>query len=715
MKLFRFFKPEWKALLMVFLLLTVQAVSELALPGITSTLVNVGVQQDGIEDALAARLSNESMEKLFLLMDEADRAAVEKAYQSEGGVHRLRDGLTEAERALAREALTLPMAITLMTQALPAGILQTLTKDGVSREALLARIGPMLPSGIGSLEQAAERAAVQFVRAEYVRLGQDLGGIRNAYLWRQGIIMLGLTLLSGLTAFLTSFLSGRAGARVGKSLRRRVFARVLSFSKSDIDRFSTASLITRSTNDISQIQNTSVMVLRMLLYAPIMGLGGIWRVTQLRTGLGWIIAVTVALMISLVVVTASIVTPRFKILQKLVDRMNLVARENLTGVQVVRAFSREADENRRYEKANMDLTDVNRFINYAFSYVMPLMMLIINGVTLAILWFGAGRVDQGGMQVGDLIAFISYTMQIAFSFMMMALAGSVMLPRAEVAAGRVQEVLSTEPSITSPSEPRPLADTQGDGLRFNDVSFRYPDSQEEVLRGLSFRVNDGEVTAVIGATGSGKSSLLNLIPRFFDVTSGSITLDGVDIRQLDLHALRGQFGYVPQQATLFSGTIEENIRYADPDMPMERAEEAARIAQAEKFIAERTEGWQAPVAQGGDNLSGGQKQRLSIARAIAAGPRFLLFDDSFSALDYRTDLQVRQALKERLKGTGALIIAQRIATVMQADKILVLDDGRMAGQGTHRELMETCPEYQQIARSQLSDAELSGKGGERHV
>jgi ATP-binding cassette subfamily B multidrug efflux pump len=453
LKIFKFLRPEWKALLLVFLLLTAQAASELSLPGITSSLVNVGVQQDGIEDALAQRLSSESMGKLLALTDDAGRAAVGIAYEAQGAIFRLREGLTEAERAAAREALTLPMAITLMTQALPAGILQNLTKGGVSRETLIARIGPMLPQGIGSLEQAAQRAAVQFVRAEYGRLGVDLTGIRNAYLWRQGFIMLGLTLLTGLTALLTSFLSGRAGARVGKSLRRREFARVLSFSKADIDRFSTASLITRSTNDITQIQNTSVMILRMLLYAPIMGLGGIWRVSQLRTGLGWIVAVTVVLMISLVVITAGIVTPRFKILQKLVDRMNLVARENLTGVQVIRAFSREADETRRYEKANADLTDVNRFINYAFSYVMPLMMLVISVVTLAILWFGAGRIDQGGMQVGDMIAFISYTMQIAFSFMMMAVAGAVMLPRAEVAAGRVQEVLSTEPSSQAPESP----------------------------------------------------------------------------------------------------------------------------------------------------------------------------------------------------------------------------------------------------------------------
>ncbi|NLE20550.1 MAG: ABC transporter ATP-binding protein, partial [Clostridiales bacterium] len=546
-------------------------------------------------------------------------------------------------------------------------------------------------------------------------LGMDTDRVRNAFLWDQGLRMLGLTLLSGLAALLAAYFSSRSAARVGRSLRGRIYAKVLSFSRAEVDRFSTASLITRSTNDVSQVQNTGVMMMRMLFYAPLLAVGGIWRVVQANTGLGWIVAVTVVAMVLLVVFIARVVTPKFKVLQRLIDRMNLVSRENLTGVQVIRAFSREAQEAERFRGANRELTRVTLFINNAFSFVMPMMMLIVNVVVVLILWFGAGGIEQGRLQVGDMIAFISYTMQIAFSFMMMAMFSSVMLPRAEVAAQRVDEVLTTEPGIESPAQPQAPSAAEKGFLRFSDVSFRYPDSAEEVLHGLTFEMREGQTAAVIGATGSGKSTLLQLIPRFFDVTGGKITLDGVDLRDWDLSALRAQFGFVPQQAQLFSGTIQSNLKYADPDMDDARMERAARLAQAERFIAERGEGYGSPVAQGGGNLSGGQKQRLSIARAIAAAPRFLLFDDSFSALDYRTDLKVRQALKEELGGAGVIIVAQRIATVMQADRIIVLEDGRLAGQGTHRELMESCPAYQQIARSQLSDEELGLKGGDGHV
>ncbi len=710
-------RPEWKAMLLVFLLLIAQVFCELALPGYTSSLVNVGVQQGGIPSSLAEKLSRESLDTLALLMDEEGRAAVSAAYTGDGDVFVLRANLTAQQLEAAQKALRMPMAVLYGLGNMPGSelLLAGLRSGLMSRDAILSRIAETMPLDGGEAEQFLEQAAVQFVRAEYGRLGEDLEGIRNTYLWNRGLAMLGITLLAGIAAVLTSFFSSRAGARIGRSLRKQIYSRVLSFSRAEVDRFSTASLITRSTNDVNQIQTTSVMMLRMLLYAPIMAAGGIWHVTRASTGLGWIVAVTVGLMVVLVVVIASVVTPRFKTLQKLVDRMNLVARENLTGVQVVRAFSREANETARFGKANEDLTRVNRFINYAFSYVMPLMMLVINGVTLAILWFGAQGIQDGRMQVGDMIAFISYTLQIAFSFMMMAMAGAVMLPRAEVAAQRVSEVLQTKPSITSPEDPLPLPEESADGLRFEQVSFSYPNSQEEVLHDLNFVIAPGETAAVIGATGSGKSSLLSLIPRFYDVTQGRITISGTDIRELSLPGLRGLIGFVPQHAVLFSGSVENNIKYADETMPDERMEKAASLAQAERFVAERGEGYQSAVAQGGSNLSGGQKQRLSIARAIASNPRFLLFDDSFSALDYRTDLLVRQALKEKLAGTTVLIVAQRIATVMQADKILVLDEGRLAGQGTHEELMAACPAYQQIARSQLSEAELSGKGGAQHV
>jgi len=713
LKTFRFLKPEWKALLLVSLLLLIQVTAELTLPATTSDLVNIGVQQDGIPDALAPRLSRQGMDDLLLLMDEEGRAAVAAAYTLDNGLYRLKEGLGQEAREAAENALSLPMALLFGASTQPGGelILPGLRSGLLTRDALLERMNQQMPLKGETGAQFLRQAAAQYVKAEYQRLGEDLNQVRNKYLWGKGLMMLGLTLLSAAAALGTSFFAGRAGARVGRRLRAQVFSRVLSFSKGEIDRFSTASLITRSTNDINQIQTTSVMLLRMLLYAPIMAAGGIWRVTQVKTGLGWIVALTVALMVVLVVIIAGVVTPKFKLLQKLVDRMNLVARENLTGVQVVRAFSREGYETARYGVANENLTRVNRFINYAFSYVMPLMMLVINSVVLLVLWFGAMGIEAGRMQVGDMIAFISYTMQIAFAFMTMAMMGAIMLPRAEVASQRVNEVLNTEGSVKSPGHPVSLPQDSPGGLRFEGVSFRYPDSGEDVLTDLTFDIAPGQTAAVIGATGSGKSSLIQLIPRFFDVTAGRVLLDGVDIRGLALHDLRSRIGFVPQQSLLFSGSIADNIKFADEGMEDAAMERAARMAQADRFIAEREEGYDSPVSQGGTNLSGGQKQRVSIARAIAARPKLLLFDDSFSALDYRTDLQVRQALKEQLRGTTVIIVAQRIATVMQADTILVLDQGRLAGQGTHRELMASCPAYQQIARSQLSEAELAGKEG----
>ncbi len=711
-------RPEWKALLLVFLLLGVQAFSEMALPGYTSALVNVGVQQGGVPSPLAESLSRASLQGLLPLMEsDAERQAALDAYRPDGEAYRLKTGLDAAQRQAAEQALTLPMALSFTLESQPGGdtMLAGLRSGLVSRETLAEKMKDRIPLEGDAAEQFLRQAAVQYVRAEYGRLGVDADQVRNAFLWNQGLKMLGLTLLSGLAALLAAYFSSSSAARVGRSLRGRIYARVLSFSRAEVDRFSTASLITRSTNDVSQVQNMGVMMMRMLFYAPLLALGGIWRVVQANTGLGWIVAVTVGAMVLLVIFIARVVTPKFKVLQRLIDRMNLVSRENLTGVQVIRAFSREAYETERFREANRELSRVTLFINNAFSFIMPMMMLIVNVVALLILWFGAKGVDLGRLQVGDMIAFISYTLQIAFAFTMMAMFSAVMLPRAEVAAQRVDEVLETSPTIQSPANPQPPVAAERGYLRFMDVSFRYPDSAKEVLHGLTFEIREGQTAAVIGATGAGKSTLLQLIPRFFDVTSGKITLDGVDLRDWDLKALRAQFGFVPQQAQLFSGSIQSNLKYADPDMDDGQMEHAARLAQAERFIREREQGYQSPVAQGGGNLSGGQKQRLSIARAIAATPRFLLFDDSFSALDYRTDLLVRQALKDELGGAGVLIVAQRIATVMQADRIIVLEEGRLAGQGTHRELMENCPAYRQIARSQLSDRELGPEGGEDHV
>ena len=713
MKTFRFLKPEWKALVLVFLLLLSQVLAELTLPAITASLVNVGVQQDGIPDALASQLSAQSMQDLQLLMDAQDQAAVQAAYTQQDGLFILKEGLEKEQKEAAQQALALPMALMFGITSLEGGqaLLPALRSGLITRETLLSKIESQKPLQGEAGQQFLQQAAAQFVRAEYKNLGMDTNQVRNSYLWQQGFKMLGLTLLSGLAALLTSFISSRTGARVGRRLRGQVFSKVLSFSRAEMDRFSTASLITRSTNDINQIQMTSVMMQRMLLYAPIMAIGGIWRVTQVRTGLGWIVALTVALMVTLVAIIATVVTPKFKTMQKLVDRMNLVARENLTGVQVVRAFSQEEHEQSRFGKANLDLTQLMRTVGYTFAYIMPVMMLIINGVSLMILWFGARGIEAGQMQVGDMIAFISYTLQIAFAFMTMAMAGAVMMPRAEVASQRVMEVLSSESLVQDAASPKENTATGAASLRFIEVSFRYPDSQEDVLHSLNFDIKPGQTVAVIGATGSGKSTLVQLIPRFFDVTQGRILLDGQDLRDYSLQALRRQIGYVPQQALLFSGTIESNLKFADPEMSQEQMQAAARLAQAEDFVLEKEEGYQDEVAQGGSNLSGGQRQRLSIARAIAGKPRLLMFDDSFSALDFRTDLLVRKAIKSQLQDTTVLIVAQRIATVMQADSILVLDQGRLVGQGTHRQLMADCPAYQQIARSQLSEAELAGGEG----
>lgn len=703
-------------MLLIFLLLVGQAACELALPGFTSSLVNVGVQQNGIQDALAIRLSEPSMKRLNALMDAEGARAVQDAYTLQDGDYVLRDGLTQDKKDAARRALTEPMAMlyTLHQMDQGATVLALLDAGLLSPEMLRQQAAQRMPAAAALPEQMLNQAAAQFLHQEYRALGLDTDRLRSAFLWNQGLSMLGITLLMGLFAVGSSFLGSRAGARVGRGLRSRVFKRVLSFSRVEVDQFSTASLITRSTNDINQIQQTSVMMLRMLLYAPIMAAGGIFQVIRASTGLGWIIAVTVILMVMVVLLMALVVTPRFKLLQKLTDRMNLVARENLTGIQVVRAFSRQSHELKRFEQANADLTSTQRFLNRAFAYMMPLMMLIMNGAALLILWFGAKGVDLGRMQVGDMIAFITYTMQIAMSFMMIAMVSAVMMPRAEVAAQRVMDILNKEPSITSPDSPAALPLPVRGQIRFEGVSFRYPDSQEEVLHRLTFDILPGQTTAVIGATGSGKSTLLNLIPRFYDVTDGRILLDGVDIRSLSLSSLRGQMGLVPQQPQLFSGTIASNLRFAGTEVTEEGMQSAARIAQAEDFIAQKEEGYDSQVSQDAANFSGGQKQRLSIARALAAKPRILLFDDSFSALDYRTDLLVRKALREQLGDATVLIVAQRIATVLQADRILVLEEGRLAAQGTHQELMASSPAYQQIALSQLSEEELADKGGARH-
>ncbi|MDY5699883.1 MAG: ABC transporter ATP-binding protein [Lachnospiraceae bacterium] len=557
--------------------------------------------------------------------------------------------------------------------------------------------------------------------ADIIDIGIMQGGVENGgvavaadwsvqlnYLLHTGMKMLGMTLLMLLSAVLVGLLSSRAGALIGKTLREKVFKKVISFSHAEIDRFSTASLITRSTNDIQQIQMVSVMLLRMVAYAPIIGLGGIIKVANTRTGMDWIIVVAVGAIFVLVITLMKIALPKFKIVQTLIDRLNLVSREILTGIPVIRAFSREKHEIKRFEEANRDLMKTQLFTNRIMTFMMPIMMLIMNSITVLIVWAGARGVNQGNLQVGDMMAFITYTMQIVMAFLLLTMI-SIMLPRAGVAADRIEEVLNTEAIIKDAEATRDdeLKEVKGE-ITFEQVHFRYPNADEDALENISFTASPGKTTAIIGSTGCGKSTLLHLIPRFYDVTAGRILIDGVDIRQLSQKKLHSFLGFVPQKAVLFSGTIASNLKFGGEHITEERMKKAASIAQAEEFICQKKEQYDSEIAQGGNNVSGGQKQRLSIARAIAAEPKIYLFDDSFSALDYKTDAALRKALRENTKEATVIIVAQRISTILHADQILVLEDGKIVGQGTHEELLKNCEEYLEIAKSQLSEAELKG-------
>ena len=557
--------------------------------------------------------------------------------------------------------------------------------------------------------------------ADIIDIGIMQGGVENGgvavaadwsvqlnYLLHTGMKMLGMTLLMLLSAVLVGLLSSRAGALIGKTLREKVFKKVISFSHAEIDQFSTASLITRSTNDIQQIQMVSVMLLRMVAYAPIIGLGGIIKVANTRTGMDWIIVVAVGAIFVLVITLMKIALPKFKIVQTLIDRLNLVSREILTGIPVIRAFSREKHEIKRFEEANRDLMKTQLFTNRIMTFMMPIMMLIMNSITVLIVWAGARGVNQGNLQVGDMMAFITYTMQIVMAFLLLTMI-SIMLPRAGVAADRIEEVLNTEAIIKDAEATRDdeLKEVKGE-ITFEQVHFRYPNADEDALENISFTASPGKTTAIIGSTGCGKSTLLHLIPRFYDVTAGRILIDGVDIRQLSQKKLHSFLGFVPQKAVLFSGTIASNLKFGGEHITEERMKKAASIAQAEEFICQKKEQYDSEIAQGGNNVSGGQKQRLSIARAIAAEPKIYLFDDSFSALDYKTDAALRKALRENTKEATVIIVAQRISTILHADQILVLEDGKIVGQGTHEELLKNCEEYLGIAKSQLSEAELKG-------
>jgi len=736
-KIFKQLARHWAACLAVVALLFVQAYCDLSLPDYTSKIVDTGIQQGGIESPLPETVRQSTLDALSLLMSEEDADALQNAYGyylQDNGVLKLRSDLTDAERTALEEAVTTPDIVLYMAAAqnanAPAGdeaeamtaaptaedldavcaqFAAMAQMPGFSREMIQQQLASAMEQVDETTLSSMASQATLLVSLEYEAQGVS-HDVQMAYLFRVGGQMLALTLLMVVVAILVGLIASRVSASIGRELRRETFSSVIHFSNAEIENFSTASLITRTTNDIQQVQFTCVILLRMVAYAPILGIGGVMHVTQGNTGLAWIIVLDVAALLLLITVLMSVAMPKFKIMQTLVDKLNLVSREILTGVMPVRAFSRESFEEKRFDAASRELMGTQLFTNRAMVAMMPFMTLIMNGTSLLIVWFGGKAMDAGNMQVGEMIAFITYTMQIVMSFLMLAMV-AVMLPRAGVAADRIDEVCRTKASIHDPdaAAAKPALEKKDwDGVvRFEDVSFRFPGADSDALEHISFTANPGETTAIIGSTGCGKSSLLNLIPRFYDVTGGRVTIDGIDVREMPQEQLHSLLGYVPQKGILFSGTIESNLKFGGAQITDAGMKKAASIAQATEFIDAKPEGYASPIAQGGSNVSGGQKQRLSIARAIAKEPKIYLFDDSFSALDYKTDVTLRRALKEETDNATVIIVAQRISTVLHANQILVLDDGRLVGKGTHAQLMATCPEYQEIARSQLSQKELN--------
>ena len=695
----------------IILLLITQAYCDLALPTYTSDIVDVGLQQYGIEDCVMTQMRESTGKALQDMLPDEGRAAFADAYvlNDTTGNYELQS-ITKEQRSALGEQLQQPLVLMYAAShmdelqeqtGMDTSMLQAVSRDPDAMQQMLAQYGDVSDS-------IMEQIAVQSVTEEYEACGIDLNALQRQYLLTTGAKMMALSLLMLAAAVLCGYLSAKTAARIGMELRSSVFRNVLSFSSVEMNRFSTASLITRSTNDIQQIQMVTVMLLRMVLYAPVLGIGAILKVVTTKTGMGWIIVLAVVIISGLVLVLMGVTLPKFKMMQKLVDRLNLVSREILTGLPVIRAFSREKFEEDRFDKANRDLMGTQLFTNRVMTLMMPAMMMLMNGVTVLIVWMGGKGIDMGNLQVGDMIAFISYTMQIIMSFLMITMV-SVMLPRAGVAADRIDEVVRTKGSIRDAAHVRDEEHSDWKGrVEFSDVSFRYEGADEDALSHLSFVVEPGKTTAIIGSTGCGKSTLVNLIPRFYDVTDGVITMDGVDIRELSQKKLRSLLGVVPQKGVLFSGDIASNLKFGGDDITDEQMTEAAQIAQATEFIEEKPNRYHSEISQGGTNVSGGQKQRLSIARAIAKHPKVLIFDDSFSALDYKTDAALRRALAEKTADAAVIIVAQRINTILHADQILVLEEGRIVGKGTHRELMETCEAYQEIANSQLSEEELKG-------
>ncbi|MCI8496065.1 MAG: ABC transporter ATP-binding protein [Lachnospiraceae bacterium] len=698
----------------IFLLLIVQAYCDLSLPQYMSDIVDIGIQQSGIAYAVPEEMRKDTMENLCLFLSEQDAKKLRDSYQElSNGNYELKlqrnVELEELERILGMPLVVMSS----MTEetGMDMETLRTMLDSGQITKEQILETEEQAKKQMGDMsESIISQKARLMVREEYEALGYHMEDYQNRYMLRTGGKMLAMTVVMTLASIVAGLLASRVSAKVGRDLRGKVFKKVVAFSNHEIEQFSTASLITRSTNDIQQVQMVTVLLLRMIMYAPIIGIGGVVKVAGTKTGMGWIIGVAVGSIILLVGVLMSVTMPRFKKMQTLVDRLNLVSREILTGISVIRAFSREKFEEKRFEGANRDLMKTQLFTSRVMSMMMPAMLLIMNCITVLIVWFGAKGVDLGNLQVGDMMAFITYTMQIVMAFLMITMI-SVMLPRAGVAANRIEEVIQTPETVLDPTLPmdNKKEDWHGEVV-FEDVSFRYPGAEEDAVSHISFTASPGRTTAIIGSTGCGKSTVLNLIPRFYDVTEGRITMDGVDIRQMTQKKLRDLVGYVPQKGVLFSGTIASNIKFSG-NVSEAQMLEAAEIAQAKEFICEKEEEYESPISQGGTNVSGGQKQRLSIARAIAKNPKVFLFDDSFSALDYKTDVTLRKALQEKTEEAAVIIVAQRISTILHADQIIVLEDGGVVGMGTHDELMASCETYQEIARSQLSEQELKNQGG----
>lgn len=751
LKIMKYLKKSAVSVVAIIILLLIQALCDISLPDYTSKIVNVGIQQGGIENAVPEVIKENELKRLLMFVDNDDKDAVEDAYtlvKSGDTSDENYDEYVEKYPKLETENVYVLKEIDKeknekLNEILgkPEMALLAIEKDGEESKKIKEGILKMMPpqaamvmkdkSLIEIMETMPEeqlapmrkemfkkfdsmpdsiitQSAIAYVNNEYKSIGIDLDNLQNKYILKSGAQMLGIAILSMFVTIIVTYLAAKVAATLGKTLRNNVYEKVMSFSNEEMKKFSTASLITRSTNDIQQIQMMMVMILRFIFYAPMMALMGIFKVINTNVSMSWIIGVAVLCIVFLLGILFTFVMPKFKLVQDLVDRLNLVSREIITGIMPIRAFSNQKHEEERFDKANGDLTKVNIFVNRIMSCMMPAMMLVMNLIAVLIVYKGTYSIDAGTMQVGDMMAFIQYTMQIIMSFLVIAMM-SVMIPRASVSAGRICEVIETEPTIEDPKNAKEFSGNKKGVVEFKNVSFKYPDAEEEILSDISFTAKPGETTAFIGSTGSGKSTLINLIPRFFDVTEGQILVDGVDIREVTQKDLRDKIGYVPQKGILFTGTIASNLRYGNPDATDEQIREAAEIAQATEFIDSKPEGFDTKIAQGGTNVSGGQKQRLSIARAIAKNPEIYIFDDSFSALDLKTDAALRKALKKKTGDSTVLIVAQRISTILHAEQIIVLDEGKVIGKGTHEELLKTCEVYKQIALSQLSKEELGNE------